>query len=257
MEEVYVKERKYKRRTKPIRKIRYRKPITRWDAVVEIIRPHVVKIDTPRGSGTGFLCAYSKNREICGIATAAHVVAQSDLWEEPIRIHHYSSKTSKLYRFSDRIIQLNNELDTAVILTKGDNPLPNTTLKFIGDRRNLNIGVEIGWVGFPSVAPNDLCFFTGKISYWIEKHRTYLVDGVAINGVSGGPAINTTPTGIQVIGAVSAYLPNRVGATPGLAMVSDVDQYQKVIKVLEGWDEATKRKESPSSQNESPQKTPD
>ena len=31
-----------------------------WQEAIEIIEPHVVKIDTPRGSGTGFLCAYTK-----------------------------------------------------------------------------------------------------------------------------------------------------------------------------------------------------
>ncbi|GAH68567.1 unnamed protein product, partial [marine sediment metagenome] len=168
----------------------------------------------------------------------------SHLWEEPIRINHYSSGTGILYRTSDRVIWLDKKLDAAVILVTGDNPLPNDTLEFIRERRHLRIGVEIGWVGFPIVSPNDLCFFTGKISCWLKKYRTYLVDGVAISGVSGGPAINTTSTGIRIIGAVSAYLPNRVGATPGLAMISHVDHYQKVIKAIKDWDDAKKKQEN-------------
>jgi len=41
----------------------------------------------------------------------------------------------------------------------------------------------------------------------VNDLRTYLVDGVAINGVSGGPVFYTATKGIEVIGSVSAYLP--------------------------------------------------
>ena len=73
--------------------------------------------------------------------------------------------------------------------------------------------------------------------------RTYLVDGVAINGVSGGPVFYTTTKGIEVIGSVSAYLPNRVGVTPGLAMVSHAEQFQIVIKTIKNMEDA-KRQEA-------------
>ena len=45
----------------------------------------------------------------------------------------------------------------------------------------IDIGSEIGWLGFPSVAPHDLCFFSGNISARQEYRKAYLVDGVAIN----------------------------------------------------------------------------
>lgn len=221
-----------------------------WRKAVEIVKPHVVKILTPRGFGTGFLCAYTEDKKICAIATAAHVVNESHLWEEPIRIYHYTSGTTKLLRAPDRVIWFDLNLDTAVILffpkeEKDELPLPKTALPFISEKKHLKVGEELGWVGFPVVSSRNLCFFTGRNSFWLEKSRTYLIDGVAINGVSGGPAFYITTKEIKVIGSVSAYLPNRVGSTPGLAMISDVDQYLDVIKTIKDFEEAKKKETSP------------
>lgn len=218
-----------------------------WRSAVEIIKPHIVKIMTPRGSGTGFLCAYTSDKILCGIATAAHVVNQSHFWEEPIRIQHFNSHSTILLRIQNRIIYSDMNLDTAVIIfKKGELPLPTKTLEFIRKRKYLKVGEEIGWVGFPAMSPNDLCFFSGRNSCWLNDEKTYLVDGVAINGVSGGPAFYPTEKGIKIIGSVTAYLPNRVGLSPGLAMIRDVDHYLKVIKTIKDFDEA-KKKETPAT----------
>ena len=221
---------------------------TKWRKAVEIVKPHVVKVRTPRGSGTGFLCAYTKDKTICGVATAAHVVSESHLWEEPIRIEHYDSRKTQLLRAADRIIYLDRQLDTAVIVfLKSKSPLPDKPLTFISEEKHIKVGIEIGWVGFPAVSTENLCFFTGINSCWVHRWKTYLIDGVAINGVSGGPAFYPTTKSIKVIGSVSSYLPNRAGATPGLAMISAVDQFQKVIKAMKDWEEA-KEKETPPSE---------
>ena len=213
-----------------------------WGKAIEIVKSYVVKIDTPSISGTGFLCAYTESKIVCGIATAAHVVNKSHIWEEPIRIKHFISGETKLLHASDRGIFLDLKLDTAVILfAKGKITFPKDTLTFLSEKKYLRAGNEIGWVGFPSVSPNNLCFFTGRISCWVDDIRTYLVDGVAINGVSGGPVFYMSKDGIIVIGSVTAYLPNRVGATPGLAMVSHVEQYQRVIKTIKNMGEAKKK----------------
>ncbi len=230
--------------------------IMSWKNAVKMVRPHVVKILTPRGSGTGFLCAYSNDKKIIGIATAAHVVDQSHYWEEPIRIQHFDSKKTKLLRAFDRSVWLGAKFDTAVILFNFDEkelPLPNEPLKFISKGTHLMVGIEIGWVGFPAVSSQNLCFFAGKNSCWVEDWKTYLVDGVAINGVSGGPAFCRIKNSTKVIGSVSAYLPNRLGATPGLAMISDVDQFQNVIKTLKDWKEA-KEKETPPTETKEEEK---
>ncbi len=217
-----------------------------WRRAVDIVKPYVVKVRTPRGSGTGFLCAYAAGKELCAIATAGHVITESHDWEEPLRIQHYTSGKTRFLRASDRVILIDQELDLAVILFYHKNiPFPKRTLKFIPEKKHCRVGVEIGWVGFPSVHPTDLCFFTGRNSCWINNKRIYLVDGVAINGVSGGPAFYPSRRGILIIGSVSAYLPNRIGATPGLAVISDVDYLLKVIKKLKSLDEARKKETPP------------
>jgi len=220
-----------------------------WQNAVKIVEPHVLKITTPRGSGTGFLCAYARDRTVCGIATAAHVVEQSHLWQEPIRIQHYVSGKTVLLPASDRLIFLDRNFDTAVILlAKGDTPLPGDTMAFISQQKHLRIGTEIGWIGFPALSPANLCFFTGRTSCWLEKARAYLVDGVAINGVSGGPAFHIATEGVRAIGAVSAYIPNRAVGTPlpGLSMISHVDQFQDLIRTFKDLDEARKKETPPS-----------
>ena len=215
--------------------------ITWWEAI-EIVKSYVVKVSTPSVTGTGFLCAYTESKMVCGIATAAHVVNKSHIWEEPIRIQHFNSGETKLLHASNRAVHLDLKLDTAVILfAKGKIPFPENTLTFLSEKKALKAGNEIGWVGFPSVSPDNLCFFTGRISCWVNDSRTYLVDGVAINGVSGGPVFYTTTKGIEVIGSVSAYLPNRVGVTPGLAIVSHAEPFQKTIKTIKNMEDAKKK----------------
>jgi secreted trypsin-like serine protease len=69
------------------------------------------------------------------------------------------------------------------------------------------------------------------ISALLEDHLSYFVDGVTINGVSGGPAIHLTEMGVSIIGVVSAYAPNRAtGETlPGLGIVRDVSQFHEEL----------------------------
>lgn len=225
-----------------------------WKGAIDTIKPYVVKISTPRGSGTGFLFAYAKGKKMCGIATAAHVIDNSYLWEELIRIEHYASGELILLRKSNRLILIDQKLDTAVILfSKEKIPFPDDTLPFTPEKLHLELGFEIGWVGFPSVSPKNLCFFTGRNSCWLEDLRTYLVDGVAINGVSGGPAFCIVSGIIHIIGCVSSYLPNRVGPTPGLAVIRDVEQFQNVIKKIKGLKEAKKEGIYPSELKEEKQ----
>ncbi len=80
--------------------------------------------------------------------------------------------------------------------------------------RYMKVGSEIGWLGFPAIAAKDLCFFSGQVSATQVDRNRYLVDGVVIHGVSGGPAfsvygIDEPSAGPTVIGLATAYMPNR------------------------------------------------
>jgi hypothetical protein len=222
-----------------------------WQEAIENITPYVVKILTPYGSGTGFMISHGKNKNICGIATASHVVEQAHYWEQPIRIIHQKSGQSILLRSYQRAIVTEDKFDSAAIIFNREQspiPLPIENLHLIEEGRFLKLGNEIGWLGFPALLNTDnLCFFSGRVSCWLQSDHAYLVDGVAINGVSGGPAFHSgLDDRIRVIGIVSAYIPNRATgeSQPGLSVIRDVTQFQDLIPTLKTLDEA-KEEETP------------
>jgi hypothetical protein len=177
---------------------------------------------------------------MCAIATAAHVIDHAFYWDEPVRVRVAATGETTLLRPPDRAILVDAEHDTAVLLFEPKTlSLPSAALPLIADGKILKVGVPVGWLGFPSVAPTDLCFFRGDISAWNAKPSYYLVDGVAINGVSGGPAFSAV-NDPMIIGVVSAYMPNRAtGETlPGLCVVRDVVQLQGSVKNFASLDDA-------------------
>jgi hypothetical protein len=96
-----------------------------------------------------------------------------------------------------------------------------------------------------------LCFFTGSISAFLRSEDCYLIDGVAINGVSGGPVFADDKELPEIIGTVSAYMPNRVGdaTLPGLLRAQDISAYQETISRIRTLDEA-REKEKEASKSE-------
>lgn len=220
-----------------------------WQDAIERIKPHVVKIETPQGWGTGFLLSYSKIGNLCAVATAAHVISKAYNWEQPIKVTHYESGQAVMLRQADRAIFLDEDKDTAaIVFIKRDIPFPEETLPLRPEGRILKIGNEIGWIGFPVIAPRNLCFFSGRASSWMEKENAYLVDGVAINGVSGGPSFFIGRKQMSVMGVVSAYVANRAtGETlPGLCVVADVAQLLEIVKRLNSLEQAKEEEEVPS-----------
>ncbi|MBM4135549.1 MAG: trypsin-like peptidase domain-containing protein [Nitrospira sp.] len=159
-----------------------------WNEIVAKVKPYIVKIETPGGSGTGFLCLYNKNKQWCGIATTLHVVEHADEWQEPIKIIHQASPLFFL-KEADRVILSDWKTDSAIIFFPKPEKakLPDVLIPLRPLDKSLNIGSEVGWLGFPYIEPYTLCFFSGYISARREDRKAYLIDGVSINGVSGGP----------------------------------------------------------------------
>jgi hypothetical protein len=225
-----------------------------WHAIVAVVEPYVVRLSTPGGWGTGFLLAYSKTGNLAGFATAAHVVQHAHMWENPIRLDHVSSGKTRLLRQGDRSISLYADHDTGMIVTfKGDLDLPAEPLPMAPQGKHLKVGNEIGWLGFPAIPSANLCFFSGRVSAWVSELEAYLVDGNAINGVSGGPAFALVDGEIHLIGVVSAYVPNRATgeALPGLAVVRSVEKLHDEVARLTSFEEA-KSEETPPSQEVAP-----
>lgn len=218
-----------------------------WYEAVDALTPHVLRVSTPQMTGTGFLLWRSKNESLCAIATAAHVVNHAQHWDLPVRIGTSDDAHQVLLHADKRPILIDVVRDTAVIVVEldemGDVPIPAAPRELIEAGYHLRVGNHIGWLGFPAIQAASLCYFSGAVSAWLEEQKSYFIDGVAINGVSGGPAFNKAGAAPYIIGVVSAYMPNRVtGETlPGLAIVRDVSQFHDVISEFNSIEDAQEK----------------
>lgn len=220
-----------------------------WFGAIEQIGPSVFRISTPDGSGTGWLVSRSANSNLCVVATAAHVIDSAHYWEKPIRVTHHQTGATTLLRADERAVMIDPDKDTAAITFQvGELKLPEQNPELLLRDHSLKPGNEIGWLGFPAVQSTELCFFQGHISAYLDAEHAYLVDGVAINGVSGGPAFWIYGEKPQMIGVVSAYIPNRATgiALPGVALIRDVNQYHDYADRIRSLDEAQAQQSPPA-----------
>lgn len=224
-----------------------------WNQAVETITPHIVKIETPQGHGTGFLCLYNEDHSLVGIATAYHVVQHAEKWQEPMRIFHEHFENFAFLKEPDRFILCDPSSDSAVILFSASHlVLPGEPIELLPVETRLPIGVEVGWLGYPAIGPQELCFFSGNVSARVDRRHMYLIDGVAISGVSGGPVLYSTATegvnSVRIVGTISAYIVNRnTGeALPGLSMAQDVSHFHATVSHIRSVDDA--KRQAPSTQ---------
>lgn len=232
-----------------------------WHEAIKRLRPYVVKVSTPDGSGTGWLVSRSSTTDLCAIATAAHVVDHAYYWEEPIRLHHVHSGQSVVLRQHERAVLIDESLDSAAVTFNNNSlPFPKELDLFplLDKTKFIKPGVEIGWLGFPAIPQSGLCFFSGRISAYLEDTSTYLVDGVAINGVSGGPAFTLSVDSLEVMGIVSAYIPNRATGhvLPGVAVVRDATRFHDVGERFRSLDEAKGQEKTPTEPPPQKEETP-
>jgi len=235
-----------------------------WHEAYEKVLPYSVRIDSEAGFGTGFLFAYNKNKEIAAIATAAHVVNDVNWWLKPLRIIHYQSNSSILLLPENRAIwidKLNRDAATIIVNAKAL-PFPATTLPLLPLKHHIKIGVEVGWAGFPAIAPTNFCFFSGPISFFVEDESAYLIDGVAINGVSGGPVfrkLSKERAQPELVGIVSAYKANRraTDTLPGLLVAQDITPVHEHIQQMNNLDEAKEKAEKQKQEQKQQEMKPE
>ena len=235
-------------------KVKLNKKIMEVCDAYEVIRQSVAKIETPQGSGTGFLVSNGKNKKICGIATASQVIHHAHLWQEPILITHETSQKSNFLHHSQRAVLSDPNADIgSITFVRGGIEFPENPIEITPLNRYLRIGSEVFWVGYPAVAPQStLCLFSGKISFWRQAEKVYLIDGVAINGVSGGPVFTVIEGNIIIIGIISAYIPNRTTgeALPGLSIARDVTSLHNEINKFKSFDEAKEKEAEKDTKTE-------
>lgn len=218
----------------------------RWEKIIKQILPQIVRIETADGKwGTGFI-HYSRG-ELRSIATAKHVVAHAEKWQQPIRIVHgttsivlggggsYQGSQDVLFGTNKNKPLLDCRLLVAILPGLPEETVP---IADASERQVLEPGTEIGWLGYPQILddPTQLCFFSGRISHMPSGGDAFLVDGTAIGGVSGGPAFCPMVNGPRIVGTISAYIPNIAnGGTsmPGLAVVTDVSSGKDFENLLE------------------------
>jgi hypothetical protein len=199
-------------------------PEMRWDEAVDRVSQSVFRLYAGSSAGTGFLVSLGRDREsdahYAFIATAWHVLEKLPGTSDDLEIVSVDGKTI----FTSAANKLgfhpigDARCDTGLIVVKTDEPIlgQNDLLPLFPHDYVLARGADIGWLGFPGITEPELCFFHGYVSGYLNDPPTYLIDGVAINGVSGGPAFDNRA---HIIGLVSAYVPNRIDEVttlPGL-----------------------------------------
>lgn len=229
-----------------------------WENAMKAVLPSVCKITTNNGTGTGFVLTVNGHEanQVYGLATAYHVISTAFELDMPIRITHYSSNNSVVLKAdpNSRIIIPIPNVDLAFILfNKSSIAIDIAPVELMEQGSETISGKEIGWVGFPSVAPNQACFFHGYISapYQFGSVVGNLVDGVVIHGVSGGPTFYLAGNQPKICGVLTQYLPNyAIGQSlPGLGFISSVEPFQQTISELKNLDEARKAAEQQQQVN--------
>lgn len=190
------------------------------------------------------MCLHNASHGLCGIATAFHVIDHADEWQQPIKLFHYHSKKNLYLKEADRAIFSNADTDSAIMLIKSihrEFSFPEECIPFHSTEKPLNIGSVVGWLGFPYLEHDTLCFFSGNVSAC--KESSYLIDGVAIHGVSGGPVFCISGNDIRIIGTVSAYRADivRGETSPGLMYANDVSYFHSQIHNIETMEEAKQK----------------
>lgn len=210
-----------------------------WNTYVKLISPYIVKITTKNSGGTGFL-AGTDDDDVVAISTADHVIKDAYNNNEAIEIVD-SQGTSLTVAPEDGLILSDPEFDVAVVTFKnrGILSLPQDFSPITGiQSENENfydiVGVEVGWIGYPGGIYDNQCFFSGRISSFIEDEKVYLLDGTGTYGISGGPVFcPVSDDRVTIIGTIIEYRTSPTAAgSPNLPGLSVATAYSKTYNLL-------------------------
>lgn len=221
---------------------------SKWAGPIATVKPYVMRIDTPTGRGTGTVIPAPPGSVSLCVVTAWHVIEHVHEWHEPIRLIQLPTQKQIFLDSSARNVTLAPDRDQAIIEFTAEGISFPTNLALFEAGVRLLEGVEIGWLGFPAMAPSNLCFIHGHVSTWLEDDEAYLVDGIAINGVSGGPAFIQSEDGSPMItGLLTEYRPNVATGNilPGVSLVRAINPLSRYYAARQEKIEAAKVLELP------------
>ena len=219
-----------------------------WSEDASRVADQVVRIQTRQGWGTAFFHSATDSGARF-LVTAHHVIDRANREGHPFRIWH----GKRFFQFGGRgakdallVRRDDYDVDTALIaLINHDLPKPSVPVIAPSEASEVTSGTEVGWLGYPSLEglTDRLCFFSGRISLADRERHRYLIDGTSVPGCSGGPVFCRTQGGLQIIGAMTEYLPHLLtpGATqvptgallPGLSVAVDVSHYDVIEQVID------------------------
>lgn len=211
-----------------------------WYNAVDLMKRNLVKISTLGGGyGSGIIIPRPQKApgNLC-VLTALHVIEKAHITGATIVIERADKKLSITLPSLARSVFVAENRDQAIICFNG--PLDFESLHeltFLSKNIHYNPGVELGWLGFPviEIAKDVPCFLSGRVSAYLEDKEAYLIDGVSIHGLSGGPVFYCDNTKVVVAGIVTNYFPNEVNnqAWPGLAMFRTINPLMKLYDAQE------------------------
>ena len=198
-----------------------RLPRSSWSDCIAQLAPQLVRIQRADRSGTGFIF-YGTDGGARFIATAGHVIESSLSDHRPFFAAHGATllrygmpggEDALRISFSER-----PDYDASVFAVINNKRLPKPGIHLVTpfERAQITEGVEVGWLGFPSLdhLEPELSFFSGRVSRIARRHNRYLIDGTNVPGCSGGPVFLPTPRGPRIIGTLTDYFPHTVADRP-------------------------------------------
>jgi len=202
----------------------------------DVIFPRLVEIETHQCKGTGFhisTLTREDGTQHSAIATANHVVKDLINCKRPIYITLAATRKKILIPFEKIGKSFNEKSDLALLVIDNEYLFFDLApIKLMPSNQFPKIGYQVAWCGYPWIVPGKVCFFSGYISSYLNQKGDYIIDGTAINGVSGGPAFvimevikgEDKKEELLVVGIITEYWANRVnGETlPGLSLARNI-----------------------------------
>ena len=208
-----------------------------WHEASARVAEATFRVYTPNAMGTAFLFSAGKRKEgghIAMLATAWHVVDQSPSGMTIRICDQYDREVVVSKSGNIAVIEVSKEFDVAIIAVMSTDEIfpEKTLLPILPSDFELKRGAEVGWLGYPGILNPALCFFQGHVAGMVRVPRVgYLIDGVVIRGVSGGPIFDDR---CHIAGLVSAYFYDSIEDTtvtlPGVSFMVPISFITEWVK---------------------------